>query len=163
VTVVDVTAVTVVPGEMRLDGTGARVIPTAMPLVFPAVKFRVVGLAAGVPDDGLALIAPNGGCNVKITDPGEPDIPCEIVTLVALTPATVAPLGMKGEPPTAIPTVTPVVSAKCKTSRGSSGVADSPSIVVAGVIVGNVSENAGLDGSPMGDFPMNIATVPAGT
>src|SRR5580698_3912372 len=127
-TVVAVTFVTVVPGAIR-PATGTSVMPTAMPLVAPEENFRVLGLAAGVPDEGVAVKEANGGFIVNVTEDGEPVSTCETITVPApgSAYATVVPLATP-DPETPMPIVTPVVSAKCSTTR-------SPSSEVAPALV----------------------------
>lgn len=103
VIVVEVTSTTLVPGETNEDeGIGASVIPTAIPSVPFSAKVSVVGFVAGLPDKAVSANEAKGGFSVKVTgklaDFGEPDRPCDNVTVVgecvlspALTPATVVP------------------------------------------------------------------------
>ena len=151
VIVVAVTPVTIVPGAIR-PATGVSVMPVAIPLVFPEGNLRVVGADVGVPDVGVSGKKAYGGFNVKVTDAGEPDRACETVTLVEVTAATVVPGAMVGSPETAIPTVTPLVFAKCRIWGRSVPVTGFPSRLVAAALVGSENEMAvAVVGALLGD------------
>jgi len=150
-------------------GIGLSVMPVATPSVPFAPKVSSVGLAGGLPDNGFSWKKRYGGFSVKLTDEGdekEPDRGCETVTefVAGSVSATVVP-GATEDPVTAMPTVTPLTSAKCRTRRGSAAVCGWPSLVVAGELVSREKENTGAFAglSPAGYGPMKYTTVPAGT
>jgi hypothetical protein len=132
-----------------------------------ASNVNVVGFALGAPDLGVSWNEAYGGFNVNFTDEGAPVRSCESVTLVGFCPetlgstsATVVPSAIP-VPATAIPTVTPLASAKCKIGSGPS--------VEAGELVDNEKEYPGVPvpddaiAAPSGNSPRNITTVPSGT
>jgi hypothetical protein len=172
VTAVEVTSVTIVPGAtsgaVEPIGSGTSVIPTATPFVSSAAKVSVVETT----DKGVRSKETKGGFNAKVngslSEVSEPDRPCDNVTEFAFTWATVVgvPLVMKDDPETTIPTVTPLVSGKDKTMRGSEGVGDSPSMVAGAPLVVRSKENTfAVVGSTreLGARARNVTTVPAGT
>lgn len=134
-------------------------MPTAIPSVSPALANVSV---SPVPDFGVSEKEANGGFCVKVTGEGEPDIRCETITSVGMSggfvSATIVPSAIKFPAAvTAIPAVTPLASAKCKTRS-------SPPSMVAGELVSSGKENPGvLESISPGDCPRKETTVPAGT
>jgi hypothetical protein len=140
-------------------------MPIAIPLVPPDANFSLVGAAVGVPDNGVADKLAYGAFSVKMTDAGLPVRGRETITVVGVTAATVVPGAMVGSPETPIPTVTPVVFAKFKMTRGSAAVGGLPSMVAAAELGVSVKEKAVAGGATaaIAELPRNVTTVPAGT